>query len=393
MRIATWNLERQCGPDRLDLVRECNLDVLCGQEVTSAAYEAMVASGLFGWSVFSLDHRPRLLRASRSETLGCAVFGRAGIRLRASGILPWLTRPEKLAFAVVDLPGWKQPVTIASYHASPGEGKPEATMQVAHWLELLFEPALLGLDANSPKMDHPDPERSEFYWQEPPYERCEPALIGPPSKRRHGLEDCLRSWLTGNPSALEQITRERPNGPLAVSYDRHPAPDGYTPSRYDSLWASREFDVTSVEHRWDDGLRLPHGGSDHAMVIADLKHTASRPRREGEDIVDHLRRLEVIEDGTTFTFASDLLASENDHALVTGFIAEDERRGRAAWSNRGGPKTLVWEADGAVHTVSGLARAICAGAGAAMPARPAGPHWWVGPGGRNLVRISTDLGA
>jgi hypothetical protein len=247
------------------------------------------------------------------------------------------------------------------------------------------------LDANSPRVDHPDPERSDFYWQEPPYAHCEPALIGPASRRRHGLEDCFRSWLAANPSSLAQVIRERPDGPLAVTFDRHPDPDGYTPSRYDSVWASREFDVTFVEHRWDDGLRLPHGGSDHAMVIADLRHTPPRPRRDGEDVVDHLRRLEILEDGTSLTFATEVLATDNDRQLVASYIAEDERRGRASWSNRG-PKTLVWEADGTSYTVSGLARAVCSGAGATMPPRPAGPHWWTDEHGRSLVRISSEVG-
>ena len=149
LRVATWNVNRSGGADRQTLLAEHRPHLLCAQEVTWQAFDDLLASGTFDWAAFSLDHHPRPRGGGRSERLGVAVFGTAEIRLRASGILPWIARPEKLVHVLVDVAGWGTPITVASYHASPGEGKPECTLQVAHWLELTFGPAILGLDANT----------------------------------------------------------------------------------------------------------------------------------------------------------------------------------------------------------------------------------------------------
>ena len=134
VRIATWNLQRQGGDNRQALIRKHALDLLSAQEVTRSAYDDLMAADLFVWGAFSLDHRPRLIRGSRSETLGCAVFGSSPRSIPRSGILPWLLRPEKFVFADVEVPGWHHPISVASYHASPGDGKAECSLQVADWL-------------------------------------------------------------------------------------------------------------------------------------------------------------------------------------------------------------------------------------------------------------------
>jgi hypothetical protein len=387
VRVGTWNLLRSGASDRVQLVVEQELDLLCAQEVTRAAYDDLVMSGEFTWGAFSLDYRPRLLRQSLSETLGVAVLGRRLVRRRGSGILGWLPRPEKFVFAEVLMPGWSRPVTVASYHASPGDGKPECTLQVAHWLELEFGPAILGLDANSPGVDHPDPEQSVFYWQDPPFAHCEPALIGPPSARRHRLEDAFRLALADNPAQLDAIRAARPDGPLAVTYNRNPNAGGFTPSRYDSLWVSPEFAVASVDHLWDDQRRSPLGGSDHAMVVATLTRPPVRPRNPREDVVGYLARFELIPDGTDLSLATDLIADADERARLEAWIAEHPARGRARWSNTFG-RPLVWDRDGGTYTAAELLKCIARDAGiSSLNAKP-GPHWWRDAAGRNLVDLS-----
>ena len=390
MRVATWNLERRATPDRLELAQTQDLDLLLAQEVTSAAYEDLRRSGLFDWSAFSLDHRPRLARGSRSERLGVAVFGRRPIHLRASGILPWLMRPEKFVLADLELPGWRERVSVASYHASPGDGKPECSLQVAHWLELQFGPTILGLDANSPDVDHPDHEQSVFHWQHPPFTHCEPALIGPPSKRRHRLEDAHRLWLARHPDEFQRLVSARPNGPLACTYDRMRDDVGFKPSRFDSVWVSSEFRVDRVDHLWDDASSRPMGGSDHAMVVVDLQRTPSRPRSPRQRVLDHIIDAGLLDDGTELHFNIDLVTDYTARAVIQSWIDGEHGRSVARFLNDR-TRPLEWVAGGGTYSLTGLAAHICASAGVEFLGEPPGPHWWRAVDGRTLVALSDGV--
>ena len=118
---------------------------------------------------------------------------------------------------------------------------------------------LLGLDANTPKLDHPVEARSEFWWP-----AHEPLVLGPPSVREHDLSDALRLWLSANPDEQARIAAERPDGPLAVT---HLCGAKEIPCRYDQVWVSPEWSVDSVRHLTEESFAA---GSDHALVSADL---------------------------------------------------------------------------------------------------------------------------
>ena len=118
---------------------------------------------------------------------------------------------------------------------------------------------LLGLDANTPKVDHPDEARSEFWW--PPHE---PLVLGSPAAREHDLSDAFRRWLAANPFELEAIAAKRPAGPLAVTHLRGAK---NIPCRDDQIWVSPEWTVESVRHLTEASFEA---GSDHALVSANL---------------------------------------------------------------------------------------------------------------------------
>lgn len=385
LRVATWNVARSGGPDRVALIADHQLDLLCAQEVTARTHAQLIASGVFDWGLHSLDHRPGPRRAGGSQRLGVAVYGRRTVRVRGAGVLNHLPRPETFLYADVDVEGWRHPLTIASYHAAPGPGKPESTLGVAHWFELQFGPAVLGLDANSPSVDHPDHERSLYCWGQAPYTLMEPALIGPPSFVRHRLRDALRLRLAAHPDEAAPLSDL---GPLAVTHDRDKRHDGHSPSRFDSLWVTPEFAVGPVEHLWDHEAGRPIGGSDHAMVVTTLS-PAVPPRNKREDIVVHLRRCRVLPDGATLVLNTEQVPDGDDRDLLVAWLAVDDERCRAIWHNEG-PRELVWAVDGERYRVDTLARRICAAAGIAFPDTRPGPHWWLDPrqGHKSLVHIS-----
>lgn len=69
-------------------------------------------------------------------------------------------------------------------------------------------PLVFGIDANTPKTDHPDISRNEWWWED------EPLLLGP--KPLHDLQDAYRLFLEANPAELARVVAARPTGPLAV---------------------------------------------------------------------------------------------------------------------------------------------------------------------------------
>jgi endonuclease/exonuclease/phosphatase family metal-dependent hydrolase len=82
----------------------------------------------------------------------------------------------------------------------------------------------------------------------------------------HPLRDALRLYLKAHPDDLARIARERPNGPLAMSYDRGRRGRS-VPCRYDFVMVSPDMGVETVRYRYEEALRA---GSDHALVTADL---------------------------------------------------------------------------------------------------------------------------
>jgi hypothetical protein len=156
-------------------------------------------------------------------------------------------------------------VRLCSFHARPGTGGGRGKPYVG-WVKQLFHRVcadwlvehhgamIVGVDANSPKVDHPDPER----WE--PFMAGEASLIGP--RPRHHLTDALYRWLNEHPQELARIRAERPDGPLAIS---HVIAQSGQPRRYDHLLVTDDVDVEAIEYR------LPGSdGSDHGAIIAEL---------------------------------------------------------------------------------------------------------------------------
>lgn len=165
-------------------------------------------------------------------------------------------------------------IVRAVYHAPPGvswfEKKAQQAVAFADWVAAVDGPVILGADANTPLVDHPDFEAVRTHWHS-----GKRRLRGAPGDDRlwaatkiHGLEDALRSWLRQNPQALAEIRASRPSGPLAFSHytgKRTNSPG--VPRRFDSIWVSSHFAVSAVAYPYEESIRA---GSDHAAVVADL---------------------------------------------------------------------------------------------------------------------------
>jgi hypothetical protein len=161
--------------------------------------------------------------------------------------------------------------TAASYHAPPGsnpkvKGKKAAQAVVfARFLEGIQGPVLFGADLNTPKVDAIDFSAVKTWWDTGTPKLHgqwgEDKLAGP--RKIHNLEDALRKWLSDNPGERNRLARERPEGPLADSYQ---IKNSGRYVRYDSIWVSHHFAVANISYPFLE----TRGLSDHSPVIADL---------------------------------------------------------------------------------------------------------------------------
>ena len=117
-------------------------------------------------------------------------------------------------------------------------------------------PLILGMDANGPRIDHPDPTRSVWWTPE------EAAVLGAGAP----TSDALRLWYAEHPADFKRRTEYYPHGPLADSYHRG-RKGKYVRSRYDSIRVSPGIRVLEVRYLYGDAVLA---GSDHALVVADV---------------------------------------------------------------------------------------------------------------------------
>ena len=208
LRFVSWNIHgKKHVSHLLDLLQKYAGDLVALQEVTVPAYQALVESKLFAWSAFSLDLRSPQGDEGRGRRLGCALLGQATYRFKHAFLLEQAPLPERALIVEVESP--IGPLTLVSFHAPPSvswqEKKPLAFLALARWLAKHQTRVLVGMDANTPKTDHPDSEQNECWWD------GEPLLLG--SRPLHPLRDALRIWLAAHPLEAEQRQALRPDGP------------------------------------------------------------------------------------------------------------------------------------------------------------------------------------
>lgn len=271
LRFLTWNVNGASGERARRLTELLAAEIADGpalaalQEVKPATFAALEASTVFDWVVYSLDIRAPGDFDRGNRKLGCVVAGRGDVELKGGDVLWRLPLPERSAIARVQWEGTE--LDAISYHSLTGSGfkagKGVAYRALLETLNGCQRPMLLGLDANTPKVDHPDEARSEFWWP-----AHEPLVLGPDDVREHNLSDAFRTWLSAHSDELAAIVAERPDGPLAVTHLR--GAKGI-PCRYDQVWVSPEWTVESVRHLTEASFAA---GSDHALVAVELGLTS-----------------------------------------------------------------------------------------------------------------------
>lgn len=279
VRVATWNLYNR-GPvaaqDLGALLKHCDVDLLLAQEFNQSSRDALAESAGFMWVRTAFDAGAPTEHIGSGRRRVTAIAGRGAPPDRV-GVLGQLPLPERLVVGSVDTPIGQ--LMLASYHAPPGVSWGAIKVRHAHglleWVNATPGLLVVGADANTPEVDHPDRDRVRTHWH-----TGQRRLGGQPGddvmfggNPGHRLDDAYRRWLDDHPAELEQIRAERPDGPLAISYrtGKRRASLG-SPRRFDALWVSPEVEVVTIEYHYEAAIAA---GSDHALVVATLTSKAS----------------------------------------------------------------------------------------------------------------------
>jgi endonuclease/exonuclease/phosphatase family metal-dependent hydrolase len=263
-KFASWNVNyRRLKDSHLGFLREVQPDILALQEVSPHFFSELSTSNLFSNHHFSLDYNyiKRGADSSLPRKRACAIFSTADIPLRKPLLILDLPYPEKCLILDAELDA--AVIKVCSFHTPPGasvkELKPLSHMILAEWLKTRNHPVILGIDANAPKVDHPDITKNEWWWPD------EPKLLG--KEKIHDLRDAFRDYLINDQALNASIEQNRPKGPLAVS---HVTGKGRKPieRRYDFIFVTPDIRVRRVDYLFEESRAA---GSDHALVLARLE--------------------------------------------------------------------------------------------------------------------------
>lgn len=265
LEICSWNVNVfrssiDSMDRKLDLLRQYATGpaIFCLQECNERFYAELLRSGIFDWSISSLQLRQKGRFDTKNRTLGCVVAGFLPFFPSRYSLLAETPLPERNLVTDVTCDG--KTFAVGSFHSLTGVSYKQTKVvnfqMIADWLCRRSLPTLMCIDANTPKVDHPNLCESEWWWKE------EPLLFG--TTAEHDLSDSYRRYLESAPDEMAAIVSDRPEGPLAVSHCRGPQK---VESRYDFIYVSPEWHVDMVEYRYEEAVEH---GSDHALVKASV---------------------------------------------------------------------------------------------------------------------------
>lgn len=253
--------------DRLEI----QPDFLLLQEVTPYSYRLLKEHFRAShWSRYSLEFGRRQAQKPRQSGYGSAVLGSRDFAVKEARRLSHrLLRsvPDPRArdlTLLVRVSSGRHHMTLLSLHIPNAqswgyESKREMIRAIASRFRHSRTTTIVGIDANSPWMDHPDQEQNQYTKEGTPKDRCERLLHG---SGAHRLRDVYRIYLEDHPVERDGIRRKRRAGPLAISHRR-----GGVPCRYDFILASP--DVEPIDVRYHENAMPTY--SDHALVVAEVE--------------------------------------------------------------------------------------------------------------------------
>lgn len=268
LKIIDWNI---CGlaaegqARKAEALRELNWDLCLLQDATRDSVEDFAQAVGAADAVSVQRHLSDDVLGTRGLTYFCAMLVRSTLRVIRTSTLA-VPSPERALTVVLDMEGRR--FTAASAALPPGSNwgpaKGRQALLIARWLAERSGPVVLGIDANTPKVEHPDLAQN-VWWEE-----GEKELLG--VDRLHDARDVYRDYLESRGGLAGRPTDE----PLATSFERHGGAGVRVACRYDAIYATPEWDVREASYHYKEGR---DAGSDHGYVRATLAMPEGGPPR------------------------------------------------------------------------------------------------------------------
>jgi endonuclease/exonuclease/phosphatase family metal-dependent hydrolase len=265
LRFVTWNVNGFAERGQAEFLAASEWDVCAVQEATTPAALERLATQVGATSYVSA--RPSLVGADDTRPrYVSALLARSPWSLSGARVLD-VPSPERALHAVAA--AGTQSIVVASMALPPASSRawgPAAKVAqaeaIATWLAETGVPTIVGIDANTPKVDHPELARS-VWWN-----AGEERLLG--VDRIHRLRDVYREVVERDAALSASTVASRPDGPLAVSYRRGRGVRAVD-CRYDVILVSSDIAVCSGGYEYEVAVAA---GSDHALVWAELEVAA-----------------------------------------------------------------------------------------------------------------------
>lgn len=261
VKFGSWNLNRRVNISKhIALLEEEQCDIVALQGVKWKSLNDLMDAALFNSAWPSTE-------GVAFDPYGCAIVCKGPSQIRPSDQAASAPFGPRGAIAIIQHPTGR--FVAGSFQVPHGTGghrrdKLTFVQNVANWLRGREHRAIVGLSANTPKVDRPNHADNEWWSDE------EASLLGDAAD--HGLRDVLREYYDVHPEKLRRIPSD---GPLATSYIE--AKDPAIRRRYDFILASLDClksisNVRYLAYRDTDGDGVPdlQPSQDHALVVAEL---------------------------------------------------------------------------------------------------------------------------
>jgi endonuclease/exonuclease/phosphatase family metal-dependent hydrolase len=265
--IVTWNVNGFATKRQPELLARLRWDVCAIQEATTPEALDLLATRAGATSWCSAREHLTDEHAERAPRYVSAVLARGPARVVDSHVLDGAPSPERALVARVELAGVT--LTMCSMALPPAtspawgrEKKAEQCAVIVAFLAKVADPAIVGIDANTPRRDAIDLADTAFW------NPGEDRLLGPAPA--HPFRDLYREHVERDGTKLAEARLARPEGPLAVSYVRRGRGTRYE-SRYDFLLGSPSVEVIDADYDYEAAC---DAGSDHAVVSARVALTS-----------------------------------------------------------------------------------------------------------------------
>jgi len=259
MKVLDWNIKCYCDANKIaDYLLEKVTDTECIitlQEVMPDRASILRERLRDRFHiVYSLDYRvPDEEFDTDNRRLGIMLLASKDMMILEEGIFTRCLFPERTLYVVIRNEDNRN-IKVASFHSITGVSfKMGKAVQFRSFAECIrdFEPDIVTMDANEPKIDHFEISKMDYFDQ------------GDSGKGARLFFDKLNINLRDSYVDNYDINQYKKESPLTIS---HILPNGVE-RRYDFVFVNKHYKVNDCLYHYEEAI---NASSDHAMIEVNL---------------------------------------------------------------------------------------------------------------------------